>query len=350
MLLEKESPTLATEPESPPASAALLQLLFGKHITYSLSAIARLGIADHMSEAPVQVDELAMKTGAHSPSLYRVMRMLASLGVFEEMPEKRFSLTAVGQLLKTDAPGSLRYFAIQLGDRWATRAWGYFTDTVRTGEDGVTKAFEKNVFELFAEEPEQAETFNRSMTNLSAAMLEPIVNAYDFSSIDRLADVGGGRGMLLASVLTRYPQMRGVVYDLPEVLAGAICEPHFSTCKERVELEEGSFFDRVPAGCDAYIMKFILHDWSDDHCRKILNLIRRELPQNGRVLVCEQVVTASPEPTLAKFIDIDMLALTIGGKERTEAEFRDLFASAGLRLVKVIQTESPLCVLEARPA
>ncbi|MGI8959757.1 MAG: methyltransferase [Bryobacteraceae bacterium] len=348
--MEKKTPVLAREPESPPPSAALLQLLFGKHITYSLSAIARLGVADHMSEAPVQVDELAMKTGAHSPSLYRVMRMLAGVGVFEEAPQKRFSLTPVGQLLKTDAPGSLRYFAIQLGDRWSTRAWEHFTDTVRTGEDGVTKAFGKNVFELFAEEPEQAEIFNRSMTSLSAAMLEPIVNAYDFSSINRLADVGGGRGMLLASVLTRYPQMRGVLYDLPEVISGAIREPHFSTCEERVELEAGNFFDRVPSGCDAYMMKFILHDWSDDHCRTILNLIRRELPQNGRVLVCEQVVTDSPKPTPAKFADIEMLAFTIGGKERTAAEFSDLFASAGLRLLQVIQTESPVCVLEARSA
>jgi O-methyltransferase domain len=350
MLLEKESPAVGTEPKTEPPSAALLQLLFGKHTTYSLSAIARLGVPDHMYEAPVSIEELAAKTGAHSPSLYRVMRTLASLGVFEELSGKRFKLTPVGELLKTHAPGSLRYFAIQLGDRWSTRAWEYFTDTVRTGEDGVSKAFGKNVFELFAEEPEAAETFNRSMTNLSAAMVEPIVNAYDFSSIKRLADVGGGRGMLLASVLTRYPHMRGVVYDLTEVVAGALQEPHFSTCKERVELEAGSFFERVPSGCDAYMMKFILHDWSDDHCRQILNLIRKELPQNGRVLVCEQVVTAGPEPTPAKFTDIEMLALTIGGKERTEAEFWDLFASAGLRLVQVIQTESPLCVLEARLA
>ncbi|MFL6350956.1 MAG: methyltransferase [Bryobacteraceae bacterium] len=348
MLLEKKNPAVATEPETPPASAALLQLLFGKHITYSLSAVARLGVPDHMSGAPVPVDELATKTGAHSPSLYRVMRTLASVGVFQEFPGKRFSLTPVGQLLQTDAPGSLRYLAIQLGDRWSVRAWEHFTDTIRTGEDSVTKAFGKNVFQLFAEEPEQAETFNRSMTNLSAAMLEPIVNAYDFSSINRLADVGGGRGMLLASVLTRYPQMRGVVYDLKEVVTGAIGEPHFSTCKERVELEAGSFFDRVPSGCDAYIMKFILHDWSDEHCRKILNLIRKELPQNGRVLVCEQVMTAGPEPVPAKLSDIEMLAMTVGGKERTEAEFSQLFASAGLRLLQVTQTESPVCVLEAR--
>ena len=161
----------------------------------------------------------------------------------------------------------------------------------------MTKAFGKNVFELFAEEPEEAETFNRSMTNLSAAMLEPIVNAYDFGSIKRLADVGGGRGMLLGSILTRYPNMRGVLYDRPEVVTGALREPHFSTCQDRVELEEGNFFERVPSGCDAYIMKFILHDWSDDHCLKILNLIRKELPQRGRVLACEQVVTASPRPS-----------------------------------------------------
>lgn len=347
-LLETNDPAVATEPASLPAPAVFLQLLLGKHITYSLSAVARLGVADYMGTAPVEVDELARKTAADAPSLYRVMRMLASVGVFEEVPETSFTLTPVGQLLKTDAPGSLRYSAIQFGDPWSTRPWEHFTETVRTGENGVTKAFGKNVFELFAELPEQAEVFNRSMTNISAAMVEPIVSAYDFRSINRLADVGGGHGMLLASILTRHPHMQGVLYDLPDVVAGAAGKPHFSGCEARVQIECGSFFERVPSGCDAYIMKFILHDWSDHHCRQILSAIRKELPSNGRILICEQIV--ADEPGLAKLVDIEMLAMTVGGKERTVTEFSDLFSSAGLRLTQVFRTESPMCILEARLA
>ncbi|HSU31556.1 MAG TPA: methyltransferase [Bryobacteraceae bacterium] len=347
-LLETEDPALATEPASLPAPAVFLQLLLGKHITYSLSAIARMGVADHMDTAPVQIDELARKTGANPPSLYRVMRMLASVGVFEEVPEKSFRLTPVGQLLKTDAPGSLRYSAIQFGDQWSTRPWEHFTETVRTGENGVRKAYGKDIFELFVDLPEQAEVFNRSMTNISAAMVEPIASAYDFSSIDRLADVGGGHGMLLASILTRHPHMQGVLYDLPEVVASAGAKPHLAGCEARVRIESGSFFEHVPSGCDAYIMKFILHDWSDDHCRQILSATRKEFPTNGRILVCEQIVADGPG--LAKLVDIEMLAMTVGGKERTLAEFSDLFSSAGLRLTEVFRTESPLCILEARSA
>lgn len=156
--------------------------------------------------------------------------------------------------------------------------------------------------------------------------------------------------MLLGSVMTRYPEMTGVLYDLPEVVAGAFGQPHFSGCETRLQIEAGSFFERVPSGCDAYIMKFILHDWSDHYCRQILRAIRKQLPQHGRVLVCEQIVTEDSAPSLAKLVDIEMLAVTVGGRERTVTEFSELFSSAGLRLTQVVRTESPLCILEAQLA
>jgi hypothetical protein len=326
----------------PAAFESLIQLLFGKHITYAISAVARLGVPDHMAEVPVSVEDLARRTGAHAPSLYRVMRALTPVGVFEERAGRHFCLTEVGRLLQTDTPGSARYFAIQLGDSWSARSWERFTETVQTGEDCVTKAFGKNVFELFAEQPEEAATFQRSMTNLSAAVVDSLVDGYDFSPIQRLADVGGGHGLLLGSILNRHPGMQGVLYDLPEVIAGA-------PKQKRVQLQTGSFFERVPSGCDAYIMKFILHDWDDHHCRKILQLIRRELPEHGRVLICEQVITNGPDAAFAKFLDLEMLAMTAGGRERTASEFRDLLASAGLRLIEVVRTHGPLCILDARP-
>jgi hypothetical protein len=237
-----------------------------------------------------------------------------------------------------------------MGERWSTRAMEHFTDTVRTGQDGITKAFGKNVFELFSESPEEAEVFNKSMTAFSSVVVDPIVAAYDFNWINRMADIGGGHGYLLASILKSNPQMRGVVYDLPEVVFGGARSSHFNGCEGRVEFEAGSFFERAPSGCDAYIMKFILHDWSDEHCRKILSLIREQLPPHGRILVCEQVLDPAPTPTPAKLLDIEMLAMTVGGKERTATEFSDLFASAGLRLVRIVETGSPVCVLEAKLA
>lgn len=351
MLLETlTEPLSTTDAEQTPAPVALMQMLFGKHITYCLSAVARLGVPDHMADSPVHVDQLAERTGAHTGSLYRVMRTLASFDVFEELPGKMFALKPVGDLLRTEAPNSMRYCAIQMGERWSTRAMEHFTDTVRTGQDGITKAFGKNVFEVFSENPGEAEVFNKSMTSFSSIVVDPIAAAYDFKRIDRMADIGGGHGLLLASILKRNPHMCGVVYDLPEVVFGGAGSSHFDGCKGRVEFEAGSFFERVPAGCDAYIMKFILHDWSDDHCRKILGLIREQLPLHGRILVCEQVLQPGAAPSPAKLLDIEMLAMTVGGKERTAEEFSELFASAGLRLVRIVETESPVCILEARAA
>jgi hypothetical protein len=202
-----------------PPDAVMMQLLFGKQITYSLAAMARLGVADHMGATPISVDALAEKVGAHAPSLYRVMRVLASLGVFREMPGRQFAQTPVGELLRTDQARSLRYMAMLFGDEWTTRAYEHFADCVRTGGDGVTKAYGRHAFELLAQRPDQAETFHQAMTNSSAISGQALLEAYDFRGIGSLADVGGGHGMLLAAILRQYPQMQGVLYDLPEVVA-----------------------------------------------------------------------------------------------------------------------------------
>jgi O-methyltransferase domain len=326
----------------------LLRLLAGKHITYSLSAVARLGIADHIDNEPVPVAELAAKVGAHAPSLYRVMRMLASIDVFEENRNQSFSHTAISELLKTEVPGSLRYMATFWGDPWSARAFEDMTHILRTGEDGVTKAYGKNVFEVLADEPAQAENFHRGMVNVSALVGGAVTEAYDFSGFTRIADIGGGHGMLLASILRKYPHLEGVLYDLPEVVAGAPQAEYLSDMKGRVRIEAGSFFQRIPRGCDAYVLKHILHDWSDGDCRIILKLIREQLPAHGRVLLCEMVVPDETGPAAAKMFDIEMLVVIFGGKERTAEEFSRLFRSAGLELRRIVPTESPLCVLEAR--
>jgi O-methyltransferase domain len=328
------------------AQLLLGRLLFGKQMTYCLSGVARLGVADHMSATPTAVEEIADKTGAHAPSLYRVMRVLASMGVFKEEQGKRFALTPAGELLKSEAPGTMRYFAMMFGDEWTTRAYEHFTDCLLTGQDGVSKAYGQHVFDLLAERPEQSETFQAAMTSSSTTAGKAITNAYDFSNIKCLADVGGGRGALLASILRCYPQMQGVLFDRAEIVDSAP-QGKFAGCEGRITIEGGSFFERVPDGCDAYMMKHIIHDWSDKHCRTILKLVREKLPKDGRVLVCEMVVTDEPGPTPAKMLDIEMLVMTVGGKERTKDEFAELFASCGLRLSRIVPTERPICVIEA---
>jgi hypothetical protein len=341
----KQTEMKAIDAEAP---ANLLRLLFGKHITYSLSAVARLGVADHIDGRPVPVTELAAKVGAHAASLYRVMRMLATVGVFEEHENQSFSHTALSELLTTDAPGSLRYLATFWGDSWSTRAFENITHTLCTGEDGVTKAYGKHAFEVLADEPAQAETFHRGMVNVSAMVGDAVAKAYDFSGFTRIADIGGGHGMLLASILHNYPYLKGMLYDLPEVVAGAPQAECLSGIENRIQIEAGSFFQRVPGGCDAYVLKNIIHDWSDNDCRIILKLIREQLPPHGRVLLCEMVVPDEhSRPALAKMFDVEMLVVTPGGKERTATEFSHLFRSAGLELRRIIPTESPLCVLEA---
>ena len=217
---------------------------------------------------------------------------------------------------------------------------------MRTGEDGVTKAYGKNMFQLLAERPDQADTFHRAMTDSSAISGKAILAAYDFSGIGKLADVGGGHGTLLASLLRQYPHMQGVLYDLPEAVA-TVPINQFAGCEGRILIESGSFFARVPQNCDAYVLKHIIHNWSDDDCRKILTLVREQLPAHGRVLICEMVIQNDPGPTPAKMLDIEMLVMTVGGKERSPGEFRDLLSSAGLRLGCIITTPSPLCVIEA---
>lgn len=333
---------------TPAAATALMQLLFGKQITYAVSGVARLGVADHMDGTPTPVEELAAKTGAHAPTLYRVMRMLAGLGVFKEGPKRHFALAPVGELLRSNALGSLRYMAMMLGEEFSTRAYEHVITCLRTGGNGVTEAYGKPIWDVLAERPEQRDTYQRAMSNVSAVSAYAIAAAYDFSGIKRLADVGGGQGMLLATLLRRYPSLHGVLLDRPEVVAGVPAD-RFADYAGRIDFEGGSFFERAPDGCDAYLLKHIIHDWSDEQCRTILGLIREKLPEHGRVLVCEMVVSDEPGPTAAKMLDFQMLMMTDGGQERTEEEFRDLFASSGFRLNRIVATGRPISVIEAVP-
>jgi hypothetical protein len=331
-----------------------MHLIFNKMVVFGMHAIAKLNIADHVSDTPVPVEEVAMRTNTHAPSLYRVLRSLTVVGVFAEASPRHFVHTPVSSLLRSDHPHSLRDMAIMFVDEWQTRAFVRMEDVIRTGTNGVILAYGKQAFDLFREIPDQAANFHRAMTSFSRTTGEVIAETIDLSSFKQFADVGGGHGLVLGKFLARFPQMRGVLFDLPEVVAGAPGAGHLSPFEKRVSIEGGSFLDKVPAGCDAYGLKHILHDWDDASCQRILSQMRAELvkaaPQTGRVFIFEMVVPESPAPAPAKLLDIEMLVCTPGGKERTETEFRHLLADSGLKLTGIKPTKTPICIIEAAVA
>ncbi len=331
-----------------------MNLLWGKAIATTLSAVAKLGLADQMGDQPSTVESLAAATGVNANALYRVMRMLASVGVFQELPGQRFALTPMGSCLRADAVDSQRGIAMMIGDEWQMRAYENVLHSIRTGENSIQAAYGKNAFEVLAERPAELANFQLAMTsysNVEAAALDSIL---DFSAFTRLADVGGGHGALLAHILGKHSQLKGVLFDLPEVIAQANHSPLLQPFHSRVDFATGSMFDRVPHGCDAYIMKHIIHDWSDDRCHAILRLMCAQLaahaPQHGRVFLAEMIVPHGPEPAPAKFLDIEMLVNTPGGRERTATEFQAMFEEAGLDLVSVKTTDGPICLIEGKVA
>jgi hypothetical protein len=342
----------AAAPETLPPDAVIMQLLFSKMTFFSVAAVARLGIADHLSTTPRDIEDIARDTATHAPSLYRVLRLLVSVGVFSEGPLRHFSLNSAGQLLQSGHPRSLRDMAIMFTDPWQLHSFAQMDECIRTGADGVTLAFGKHAFDLFQDIPDQAANFHRAMTSFSGRESEALLEVADLSRFQRLADCGGGHGLLLSRILEKFTSLHGVLFDLPEVVSGAPAAGHFRASEGRVALESGSFFERVPERCDAYIMKHIVHDWDDESCRRILVLMREQLvktaPGTGRVFLCEFVVPETPGPAPAKMLDIEMLVCTRGGKERSAAEFARLFESAGLRLVSITPTTaSPVCLIEA---
>lgn len=342
-----------SDPNRPsmPPEAAVMQLIFSKVVFFSMAAAARLGIADHLTDTPQTVAEIAASSGTNEDALYRILRLLASLGLFREEPLRSFAITPAGELLRSDHPHSLRDMAIMYSDPWQIETWASIPDVVTTGKDAPSQLYGGTVFDYFVRHPQEGENFHRAMSSFSGGSADAVLQVADFSRFQRMADCGGGHGLLLSRILTGFPNLRGVLYDLPEVVAGATASGYTATVSNRLDVESGSFFERVPEGCDAYIMKHILHDWSDESCRQILSLMREQLakfaPETGRVFICEMIVNESPEPSPAKMLDIEMLVQTPGGRERTEGDFARLFASAGLRLVGVTPTASPVCLIEA---
>lgn len=332
------------DPKEMPPQMVLMQMITGAWASQLIYVAARLGIADLLKDGAKSADELAQSTGTHAPTVYRVMRALASLGIFSEDENNRFTMTPLATPLQT-GPGSLCAMALHLGERPSWQAWGELLYSVQTGKTAFPHVNGKEIFDYYAEHPESLEPFNEAMTNFSETVIAAIIKGYDFSSAKKLVDIGGGQGSLLAAVLKVNPQMKGVLYDLAPAAEGAKRRLAEEGVADRCEVASGDFFESVPAGGDAYMMKHIIHDWDEERAVAILKNCHRAMAANGRLLLIEAVIAPGNEPSLGKLMDINMLILP-GGRERTEAEYAELFTKAGFSLTKITPTESPVAVIE----
>ena len=325
---------------------AMLQMITGFWVSRASYVAAKLGLADMVKDTPKTADELARLTGTHAPSLYRVLRALASVGVFAEDGQGHFAKTTLSETLRSDTPGSMRALAmVELGQEHFP-AWGNLMHSVKTGETAFDNLFKQNAWEYYARNPEDASNFNKAMKGLTEMVNQAVLSAYDFSGFNKVVDVAGGTGGLISAILKTNPKMRGVLFDLPSVIAEAGPLLDAADVRDRCETAPGDFFVSVPAGGDAYVMKWIIHDWDDAKSKTILENIGKAMKGNGKLLLIETVVPEGNHPDLSKFLDLNMMVMT-GGRERTEAEFKSLLAASGFELMRVIRTASPVCVIEA---
>jgi SAM-dependent methyltransferase len=345
-----QSSTAATTATAQPTPTEVItQLAFGALMSQALYVAAKLGVADLLAEKPQPVSALCAATNTNERALYRVLRSLSSIGIFEETNPKVFSLTPLAELLRSDANGSLRNGVIFAGEEWHWRVWGNLLYSVQTGKPAWGRVHGAEVFDYFAVNPEQSEIFNHAMTDGSTAIAPLVAEAYDFSGINRLTDIAGGHGYLLAQILKANPNVKGILFDVPPVIAGASALLEEEGVAGRVEKVSGDFFASVPEGADAYIMKHIIHDWDDEHATKILKNCRDAIKPHGKLLVIDQIVGPRNQPGLAKLMDLEML-VNPGGLERTEEQWKSLFAASGFRLSRIVRTPVPQCVIEGIPA
>lgn len=334
-----------TQTELPP-HAQLIQMVTSAWISKIIWAAAKLDLADRLADGPKSADELAGPTGTHAPSLHRLMRTLASFGVLTEKDDKRFALTTLGEALKRDAPGSAWASVITFGGPTFSSALERIMHSLQTGETGFHSAHGMQVFDYFKEHPDEASLFSESMVGFHGGETPAVAAAYDFSDIGMIVDVGGATGNMLSAILSRDAGPRGVLYDMPHVVADAPAFLEKSGIADRVTIESGSFFERVPEGGDVYIVSHIVHDWSEEECLTILGNIRRAMKPDGKLLIVEFVLPEGDAPHLGKLTDMVMLVVP-GGQERTAGEYDELLTKAGFKMTRVIPTESPVSIVEA---
>jgi hypothetical protein len=333
--------------EQLPPDVQLLQLVGGAFISQAIYVAAKLGIADILADGPRDAKYIAEKTATDERSLFRLLRACASVGAFTELEEKIFANTPMTETLRSDNPRSTRDLTIWMGEEPHWRVYGNLLYSVKTGKPAWDMVHGEPVFPyLFSTNLELGEIFNRAMTSYSHQSIGPVLQAYDFSGAQTIADIAGGYGHLLAAVLAANPEAKGVLFDLPAVLDGAPEMLDRYGVKDRVQLVEGDFTKEIPVRADVYMLKHIIHDWYEDRCQAILQNIRANMPDDGKVLIIEAVLPEGNEPNFGKIIDLEML-LAPGGVERTASEFAKLLEDSGFKLNRIIPTMGPMSIIEA---
>lgn len=325
----------------------MIEMILAGWTSQAITVAAQLGIADALAHGPLTIEELATRVDADPDALRRLLRALISRGIFCQRRDSRYALNSLAETLRIDAVGSMASAARFYGSGEQRERWTLLVDSVRTGASVVPGLRGMSSFEYFADKPELAELFNKTMTSVSAMTDATVVAGYDFSAYPTIVDVGGGQGPLLACILNEAPASRGVLYDLAHVVADAPNLLRHSGVDDRVRIAEGSFFDIVPGGGDAYVLKNIIHDWPDDIALQVLQNVRAAGGPRSTVLLIEFVIPRHNREFPGKWVDLEML-LNLGARERTAEEYRDLLTRAGFRMTRVVPTASPLSVVEAR--
>lgn len=327
----------------------LAMLMMGSRVTQMIHVAAKLGIADRLAHGPQSAEALAQATGVQPHALYRLLRGLASLGIFAETDHSAFSLTPLAEWLRSDHPGSLHGFAVLYGEPWLWQAYGALMHSVQTGQTAFHHVHGTDLFGYLAQHPEDAAVFHQAMTALSNQELEAILAAYDFSQVQHLVDVGGGEGALVAAVLQAYPTLHATLFDVAPAIERAAAQLSQRGLADRCTRVEGDFFQFVPAGGDLYVLKHVIHDWLDDESIAILKNCRAAIAAGGRLMIVERVIVEGDPSQDAKLFDINMM-VSAGGLERTDQEYAALLDAAGFRLERVIPTASPVSLIEATAA
>ncbi len=324
----------------------LKQMIAGAWITQGIYVVAQLGIADLLKDDSKSYAELAITTGVHARSLYRLLRALASVGIFAEASSGYFELTPLAECLQSDHPNSLRGYAIKSGQPWEWEPWGHLLESIKTGKPVFKNIFGMERFDYLATDPSASKIYTQAISSISDKQDAAIATGYDFSSIHNLVEVAGGSGTLIASILKANLTMQGVLFDLPHVVAEARPLIEGLGLQDRCQLVGGDFFKSVPTGGDAYLLRYIVHDWDDERAIAILKNCYQAMQPNGRLLLVEMVIPPGNEPFFGKLLDLQML-INYGGSERTEAEYQILLETAGFSQTKIYPLAPPVSVIEA---
>ncbi len=329
-----------------PAPIAMYQMICGFWVSRAIYVAAKLGIADYLQKQPKTAEELAAVTHTHAPSLYRLLRALASIGIFVEDNKHRFGLTPLSVTLQTEAPSSLRFMAIaELGGEHYL-GWGNLLHSVKTGETAFNHATGMNIWDYYSQHPEDSKPFDQAMTDVTEIVVKAVLESYDFSSFSTVVDVGGGQGSLIAAILKTNSALKGILFDLPTVIEDALPQLVADGVANRCAVVAGNFFESVPVGGDAYLLKWIIHDWEDAHAIAILKNCHQAMPDNSTLVLIEQVISPENGLPFAQLMDLNMLVM-MGGRERTAAEYNSLLQATGFQLTRIIPTLSPVSVIEA---